>query len=216
MSRKKLIIIIVLLLIIIGIVIICVVNKSADDLALNVTVKHDVAEDLYGAVEVNECASINIVKKVSTQKMNDEVLLYLIFGQMKKDKILTDNISITDFNNSAKKLLGDITIPQDIQDYVYDGYIYNLEKDKITREEYNCGDKKYVSKLYGYSTSNNQIQLDVSAIYIQNNNVYDLDGTLLDEYNKDALDKTLDKGTIEVYTYNKVNDDYILESVSFK
>ncbi len=215
MSKKKIIIIIIIALIILGIII-YFVNKNSNDLAINSIVKHDVAEDLYKAVEPNECVNIDINEKVSTQKMNDEVLLYLIFGQMNKDKLLTDNISLNDFNKSAKKILGDVKIPKQIKNYVYDGYVYNLNNDKITREKYNCGDKKYVSKLYGYTTNENQLILNIAVAYIQNGTVYNLDDELLGEYDEENLNEILDKGTMEVYTYTNTNGDYILESISLK
>ena len=64
----------------------------------------------------------------------------------------------------------------------------------------NCDNKKYVSKLYGYTyDKNDNIQIDVKEGYIENNKVYDLDGNLLGDYNEKSLDKILEKGTLKSY-----------------
>ncbi len=216
MSKKKIIIFIVLIILLLSVLIIFLINKNTNDVAIKTSVKHDVAEKLYEAVATDECASINISKKTNTQHMEDEVLLYLIFGQMKKDNVLKNSVALADYYQSAEKIIGQINVPDKIENYIYDGYIYNLVGNEITREKYNCGSKKYVSKLYGYTSSENEIRLDVKVGYILDGNVYDINDKLLGEYKSDTLNKLLDKSTKEVYTYHKENGHYILESIALK
>ena len=206
-NKKVLIIILLIIIVLITVLIFIVKNKELAQTFSNL-VKHEVAEDLYSVVKVNECSVIN---DGNVDKLEDKSLLDLIFGQMNKDNLLKDKISLKDYQTSTKKILGDVKAPN-VQDYVYNGYIYNLDNDVITREKYSC-ENKYVSKLYGYTNDNNKLELNVKIAYIKDNNVYNLDNNDIGEYNKDNLNNILDNGTLKTYNYKKINDKYVLESI---
>ena len=190
-NKKVLIIILLIIIVLITVLILIVKNKELAQTFSNL-VKHEVAEDLYDAIAVNECSVIN---DGNVDKLEDKSLLDLIFGQMNKDNLLKDKISLKDYQTSTKKILGDVKAPN-VQNYVYNGYIYNLDNDVITREKYSC-ENKYVSKLYGYTNDNNKLELNVKIAYIKDNNVYNLDNNDIGEYNKDNLNNILDNGTLK-------------------
>ena len=74
------------------------------------------------------------------------------------------------------------------------------------------GTREYVSKLYGYSYDENEnIVMQVKEGYIENNKVYNLEGTELGDYSEDTLNTVLDNGTLKTYNYTKENNDYKLE-----
>ena len=135
---------------------------------------------------------------------------------MKKDKVLENEIAKEDYVNSAEKILKNEDIPEAFDHYVYEGYTYQLKGEKLTREKAECDSKKYISKLYGYSNNEETLTLNVKAGYIENNQVYDLNGTALGAYSADTLNEMLDKGTLQVYTYQTQGGKYQLESVSVK
>ena len=54
------------------------------------------------------------------------------------------------------------------------------------------------------------------AGYVKDGKVYDLNGKEIGTYDEDELNNILDNGTMQVYNYEKVNDDYKLVSVGVK
>ena len=190
--------------IIIAIVMIIAVASSLSLLMIKETKKEEVsvlehtkAEALYPVNEVGSCTNI--------PNTYDDITLFLIFGQMKKDKLLKDSIDIDTFKKEANKIVNEI--PNNIN-YIYEGYKYSLNGNKITREEASCPDKSYVTKLYGYSSGEDNIYLTIMSGYISNNKVYDLENNEIGEYEKDTLNKVLDKGTIKTYDYSKTKTLY--------
>ena len=209
--------IVVILVLVVGLFVYSFAINKEEKKTKSQTVKHDTAEKLYKEQDGNTCTEVNIVshnEKVS--ETDDKVLLYLIFGQMKKDKVLENEIAKEDYVNSAEKILKNEDIPEAFDHYVYEGYTYQLKGEKLTREKAECDSKKYVSKLYGYSNNEETLTLNVKAGYIENNQVYDLNGTALGAYSADTLNEMLDKGTLQVYTYQTQGGKYQLESVSVK
>ena len=98
----------------------------------------------------------------------------------------------------------DIVVNYDEVETLYD----DLEKIECTE---NCGEREYVSKLYGYSyDSDGNVKMDVMEGYTENNKVYNLDGQEIGDYSKDALNDVLDKGTLKTYNYERVSDNYKL------
>ena len=132
---------------------------------------------------------------------------------MKKDEILADTISVDDYRDSALKIMDEENIPSNI-DYTFEGYKYTLDGDNIKRSKASC-EENYVSKLYGYSGVND-LEVDVMAGYVKDGKVYDLNDKEIGTYDEDELNDILDNGTMQVYNYEKVNDDYKLVSVGIK
>ena len=209
--------IIIILILVIGLVVYSFVGRKEEKKQENTTVKHETAEKLYKGQDGETCTEVTIVShNAKASETDDKVLLYLIFGQMKKDKVLGNEITKDDYMKSAEKILKNEDIPEAFEDYVYEGYAYELNGNQLTRKKVKCDSKKYVSKLYGYSNNEETLTLNVKAGYIENNQVYDLNGTALGAYSADTLNEMLDKGTLQVYTYQTQGGKYQLESVSVK
>ena len=209
--------IIVILLLVVGFVIYSFVINKTEEKTESTTVKHETAEKLYKGQDGETCTEVNIVShNAKASETDDKVLLYLIFGQMKKDKVLGNEITKDDYIKSAEKILKNEDIPEAFEDYVYEGYAYELDGDQLTRKKVECDSKKYVSKLYGYSNNEETLTLNVKAGYIENEMLYDLNGKEIGTYQEDELNEMLDQGTLQVYTYQAQDGDYQLESVGMK
>ena len=209
--------IIVILLFVVGFVIYSFVINKTEEKTESITVKHETAEKLYKEQDGETCTEVNIVShNAKVSETDDKVLLYLIFGQMKKDKVLGNEITKDDYMKSAEKILKNEDIPEAFEDYVYEGYAYELNGDQLTRKKVKCDSKKYVSKLYGYSNNEETLTLNVKAGYIENETLYDLNGKEIGTYQEDELNEMLDQGTLQVYTYQAQDGDYQLESVGMK
>ena len=209
--------IIIILILVIGLVIYSFVINKTEEKTESTTVKHETVEKLYKEQDGETCTEVNIVShNTKASETDDKVLLYLIFGQMKKDKVLGNEITKDDYIKSAEKILKNEDIPEAFEDYVYEGYAYELDGDQLTRKKVECDSKKYVSKLYGYSNNEETLTLNVKAGYIENETLYDLNGKEIGTYQEDELNEMLDQGTLQVYTYQAQDGDYQLESVSVK
>ena len=202
-NKKKLILLVGILIIIIVIVLIIVFNNQDKEEKIEI-VNYKEAEKLYQESN-NKCTDIT--------SENDSLLLYLIFSKLDKDNKLSDNISYEEYENTAKTILKTDDIPSSINSYLYDGYSYTLEENKITREKTECTEK-YVSKIYGYSNNNDILSLYISSGYIKDGKVYNLEDIEIGDYDKNKINKILDSGTIKIYNYKNENGSYILNSIS--
>ncbi len=209
--------IVVILVLVVGLFVYSFAINKEEKKTKSQTVKHDTAEKLYKEQDGETCTEVNIVShNVKVSETDDKVLLYLIFGQMKKDKVLGKEMTKDDYMESAEKILKNEDIPEAFDHYVYEGYAYELSGEKLTREKTECDSKKYVSKLYGYSNNEETLTLNVKAGYIENETLYDLNGKEIGTYQEDELNEMLDQGTLQVYTYQAQDGDYQLESVGMK
>ena len=202
-GKKKLILFIGILIIIIIVVLIIIVLNNKDKEKIEI-VNYKDAENLYQTSN-NKCTDIT--------DENDSLILYLIFSELDKDNKLSDNISYDDYENTAKTILKTDDIPTVINNYLYDGYSYTLEENKITREKTEC-EERYVSKIYGYSNNNDTLNLYISSGYVKGGKVYNLSGVEIGDYDKDTINKILDSGTIKIYNYKNKNGSYILDSIN--
>ena len=202
-NKKKLIIFIGILIIIIIVVLIIVFNNKEDKEKIKI-VNYKEAEKLYQESN-NKCTDI--------QDENDSLLLYLIFSKLDKESKLSDSIPYDEYENIAKTILKTDDIPSKINNYLYDGYSYTLEENKITRTKTEC-EEKYVSKIYGYSNDNNTLSLYISSGYVKDGKVYNLEGIEIGDYDKNKINKILDSGTIKIYNYKNENGKYILDKIS--
>ena len=202
-NKKKLIIFIGILIIIIIVVLIIVLNNQNKEEKIKI-VNYKEAEKLYQESN-NKCTDM--------QDENDSLLLYLIFSKLDKESKLSDSIPYDDYENIAKTILKTDDIPSKINNYLYDGYSYTLEENKITREKTEC-EEKYVSKIYGYSNDNNTLSLYISSGYVKDGKVYNLSDVEIGNYDKDTINKILDDGTIKIYNCKNKNGSYILDSIS--
>ncbi len=202
-NKKKLILFVGILIIIIVIVLIIVFNNQDKEEKIEI-VNYKEAENLYQTSN-NKCTDIT--------DENDSLILYLIFSELDKDNKLSDSISYNDYENTAKTILKTDDIPKKVNNYLYDGYSYTLNDNKITREKSEC-EERYVSKIYGYSNNNDTLSLYISSGYVKGGKVYNLSGVEIGDYDKDTINKTLDSGTIKIYNYKNENGNYILDNIS--
>ena len=201
-NKKKLIIFIGILIIIIIVVLIIVLNNQNKEEKIKI-VNYKEAEKLYQESN-NKCTDI--------QDENDSLLLYLIFSKLDKESKLSDSIPYDEYENIAKTILKTDDIPSKINNYLYDGYSYTLEENKITRTKTEC-EEKYVSKIYGYSNNNDTLSLYISSGYVKDGKVYNLEGIEIGDYDKNKINKILDSGTIKIYNYKNENGKYILQNI---
>ena len=204
-SNKKRIILLIslLVIIVISLLIVIVFNNKEDKEKIKI-VNYKEAEKLYQESN-NKCTDM--------QDENDSLLLYLIFSKLDKESKLTDSIPYDEYENIAKTILKTDDIPSKINNYLYDGYSYTLEENKITRTKTEC-EEKYVSKIYGYSNDNNTLSLYISSGYVKDGKVYNLEDIEIGDYDKDTINKILDDGTIKIYNYQNKNGNYILDNIS--
>ena len=203
-SKKRIILFVGILIIIIIVIVLIIVFNNQDKEEKIEIVNYKDAEKLYQTSD-NKCTDIT--------DENDSLLLYLIFSNMDKDNKLSDNISYEEYENTAKTILKTDDIPSSINSYLYDGYSYTLEDNKITREKTECTEK-YVSKIYGYSNDNDTLSLYISSGYIKDGKVYNLEDIEIGDYDKNKINKILDDGTIKIYNYQNKNGNYILDNIS--
>ena len=203
-NKKRIILLISLLVIIVVSLLIVIVFNNKEDKEKIKIVNYKEAEKLYQESN-NKCTDI--------QDENDSLLLYLIFSKLDKESKLSDSIPYDEYKNIAKTILKTYDIPKNINNYLYDGYSYTLEENKITREKTECTEK-YVSKIYGYSNNNDILSLYISSGYIKDGKVYNLEDIEIGDYDKNKINKILDSGTIKIYNYKNENGSYILNSIS--
>ena len=202
-NKKKIILLISILVIIVIFLLIVIVFNNKEDKEKIEIVNYKEVEKLYQESN-NKCTDI--------QDENDSLLLYLIFSKLDKESKLTDSISYDEYENVAKTILKTDDIPSKINNYLYDGYSYTLEENKITREKTECTEK-YVSKIYGYSNDNNTLSLYISSGYIKDGKVYNLEDIEIGNYDKNKINKILDSGTIKIYNYKNEDGNYILDNI---
>ena len=203
-NKKKLILLIGILIILIIIVALIIVFNNQNKEENIKIVNYKEAEKLYQESN-SKCTDI--------QDENDSLLLYLIFSKLDKESKLSDSIPYDDYENIAKTILKTDDIPSKINNYLYDGYSYTLEENKITRTKTEC-EEKYVSKIYGYSNDNNTLSLYISSGYVKDGKIYNLEGIEIGDYDKNKINKILDSGTIKIYNYQNKNGSYILDSIN--
>ena len=200
-NKKRIILFAGISIVLIAILILIIVLNNKEDKEKIKIVDSKEAEKLYQTSD-NKCTDItdenNKCTDITDEK--DSLILYLIFSKLDKDKKLTDNISYDEYENTAKTILKIDDIPAVINNYLYDGYSYTLDNDKITREKSECKEK-YVSKIYGYSNNNNTLDLYISSGYVKDGKVYNFDNIEIGDYSKKTINKVLDSG-------------YILDSIS--
>ena len=207
LKNKKVTIAVAVIIIVIIILLAFVLIKKddSDELAQKETVKHDVVDTLYENIMADECTTLGNVNN------ENDAIIYMAFSMMKNDKILNDSINVESYNKAIRTVAGnkDVTF----NEFVYGGYRYTLFSDKIIREKTDSCDTKYVSKLFGYSYSDDQLLVDVKFGYIKDDKVYNLASEEIGDYSEDTLNGVLDKGTVKTFVYDKSNKSYYLNSV---
>lgn len=208
--KKSILLLLFVVLVIIILIILSLTNPKEE------VISHQNVERLYSMLEVNNCNYFSVSETTTIEYLSKDILVYLIFNQMKKDNLLTDKISKKDYVVSAKKIIPVEFIPSTIDSFIFDGYVYQLQGDTIIRKKDQCEIRQYVSKLYEYTANDTSLELDVMAGYIESGVLYNLDGEALGNVTEDNLPTLLDKGTMQIYTYKMNNQNYQLTSINQK
>lgn len=202
-SNKILFIIPVLIILLCGVFFVGTLFSKKEGKSVS-SLDHKEVEKIYQSSDLDACTDL--------ADTDEKVLLFLVFGQMKKDNVLADSIPLSTYKNEAKKILNN-EFNVHLSGYVFEGYKYTENGDSITRVKETCPSKSYVSKLYGYSTSGNDIYLTIASGYVSDNILYDLSGVKIAEYVKGEANKLLDNGTMKQYKYTSVGGTYKFEKI---
>ncbi len=155
------------------------------------------------------------------EDINKDDLLNYMFSYLDKDNLLTDKIEKSLFEKTEKELFLDkVNLIDNIKDYNYNGYIYNVNKGIITRKKRECnsGDIKYVSHLFGYSYNKKELSIDINVAYLKDGILYNYSDEQLGEYNGDVskLFKLTKNTSYYRLNYVKRNGIYKLSSIEWK
>lgn len=154
------------------------------------------------------------ILKVDEMSKNDQ--LNLIFSKLFQEGYLNyDKISFEKYETTALKLFGNnYQVSKTIKDFTYRGYEYTLKEDIISRKLNICMDGiEYISNLDSYNVEGKVLHLYVNVGYVLNSQLYNANGRLIAEYNKETLKSNLKSATRYLYTFEKENGNYILKSV---
>lgn len=211
---KKIIICLIVLLLAVGIGFFGYNKFFKEEPVEDKPLENSTVEELYDVVKTTKCTYI---EDTSDKKMTQDSLLYVIFSKLHKDGKLKKEIAYNDYIAAAKSVIGsDQVIPTKFSNYDYDGYSYTLNKKKITRTVGTCGDKEYVSKLFGYSHNEDETELQVyiKVAYIKDGKLYDLNDKELGDYSEEEENSLLDLSTSKIYTYEKQGAEYKLKGIT--
>ena len=157
--------------------------------------------------------------KVELKDMDKNNLIDYMFSNLDKNNMLSNKMESNIIEKTASKLFyGDINLKELINNYNYNGYIYNVDKKTITRKEDTCkSDMNYVSDLYGYSYNANELSVDVNIGYLKDGTLYDLADTNIGAYDGDAKQLREMFKSSSFYRFNYVLDNkvYKLKSVEW-
>ena len=202
LKSKRLIILGVIIIVIILLILVIFLNIESDK---KVVIKKDEATKLYDNIKTGSCTDI--------PNDNNGVLLNLVFADLKNKDSLSDDINLDDFLNSLESVSGNKKMDYTINDFIYEGYSYTLDGNKISRKKASCPKVSYTSKLYGYTYNNYNLELYIKMGYIDNGKVYDLSNKEIGEYDKKTINKILDDGTLQIYSYQIDNNKYYFKKI---
>ncbi len=208
--KKRIVLGVVIILFIISFIMVWFVLSKKE------TVTYQDIKKLYASIASDSCTSFPVVHNQTIDQMSDETILFLIFNQMKQDRVLTNQMTREDYLKSAKKIVSENNIPKTFSSFSFDGYEYQMNEDTITRKKVSCSLRQYVSKLYGYSSNDNQVEIDVRVGYIESENLYTLDGKLIGKVEDHTLNTLLDEATLQTYTYVMEQNQYSLYRLETK
>ena len=165
--------------------------------------------DLYFDIDINN--------EIKVDKLNKNNLLDYLFSNLDKNDKLDDSFSKSLISKTQKELfMGKVDLLNEINDYQYGDYIYNVKGDKIIRKANKCeSNNYYVSHLYGFSYDSNKLSMDINFGYVKDDVLYDLNNNRLGEYNGGAIKMFEVFNSSSYYRLNYIkNNNYLkLDSV---
>lgn len=229
LTKYKKIIILVLAIILLLITIVIVVNKN-NRFNGNVSydkieqVKLEDIENLYKNVSDVSCVGglyfdLKVgYDTISITKLNNEAILNYMFSYLDKNGLLSDEMSKSFINDTAKDLFYDkkSSLFNDIKNFQYGDYVYNVDGNIVKRNKQQCvSNFTYVSRLFGHTNSDEEISMDVDMGKLVDGVLYDMAGNKLGNYSNDSIKLMELFANAPYYRYNyvKINGIYKLKSV---
>ncbi len=219
----------ILLVLVIGaILIIVLMNTDKDDDGPITDYNDEIAnvipsevEKLYRIITNNTC-NVNYgfdftdTNSIKVEDMDDEIILTIIFNNLKENNILNSKFSKEEYITYASNILGtNIDIPNDFSNFNYDGNVYKIENNNIIKDTSICQNEvNYKSVLYSYSYNSNDLSVYVNYIMIKDNIAYNLDGSIIGNYSKEKEESIMNSATSYVYNFKKNINGYYLTEVS--
>ena len=225
-SKINLIISIIVLVIIIGLILFFMLGKKDERFALNELYDYfpEDVRKLYSNLVSVGCNgdlhfNIEVGKgKVDIEKLDRRNLLDYMFSYLDKNDFLNDKIDDSVFKNAERDLFdGNLDLLDDIKDYNYGEYTYNLSMGKVTRKKNQCEvmEKQPVLHLYGYSGTK-ELSIDVNVAYLKDGILYDYNDQKLGEYDGDVTKLPKLTSDVSYYRLNYVNKNGKLKLTSIE
>lgn len=224
---KKLVVVTIIVLIIL-IIILAIIKKNHKKDGLlygQVTeIKIEEIENLYKYVDDISCVgglSFDLQVGYDTQsidKVSKKALLNYLFSYLDKNNLLSDEMSKSFINEKTRELFydKDLSLFNSINNFQYGDYAYIVEGNTVKRLKKKCENKiTYVSKLFGYTSDEEIVSMDVDLGRLVDGVLYDMAGNKLGDYSSsnEKLSELFANAPYYRYNYIKVNGLYKLQSV---
>lgn len=194
-------------------------EKESIDTKIVQVIPQDVRK-IYRILTSNECyVDFNFEfkndLKIKTTDMNDDIILTIIFNNLKENNKLSNNLTKEEYLSSAKEILGsNFNAPNTFTNFKHNDYAYTLTENNITKTKADCNSsKEYKTVLYSYSYNQDNLSVYINYAYIENDNVYDLDKNYIAKYSSEEMENIMGKATSYIYNFKKENKNYYLTSV---
>lgn len=194
-------------------------EKESTDTKITQVIPQDVRK-IYRILTSNECyVDFNFEfkndLKIKTTDMNDDIILTIIFNNLKENNKLSNNLTKEEYLSSAKEILGsNFNAPNTFTNFKHNDYAYTLTENNITKTKADCNSsKEYKTVLYSYSYNQDNLSVYINYAYIENGNVYDLDKNYIAKYSSEEMENIMGKATSYIYNFKKENKNYYLTSV---
>ena len=226
--KKRNITIIIIICVILSLILVILKTTRDNRFALDriYDVLPDEVKNLYiNMVNVSCNGDIHFDVKIDEgpldiNNMNKQDLLNYLFSYLDKKELLDDKLTTEIINKTEEDLfINKLDLINDIKDYQYNNYIYNINNNKIVRKYSKCipNDKQYVAHAFGYFHDEKNISIDMNVAYVKDDNLYDYNDKLLGKYTgiKSELSKLTESTSYYRVSYTKDNGRYKLTSIEW-
>ena len=152
-------------------------EKESTDTKIAQVIPQDVRK-IYRILTSNECyVDFNFEfkndLKIKTTDMNDNIILTIIFNNLKENNKLSNNLTKEEYLSSDKEILGsNFNAPNTFTNFKHNDYAYTLTENNITKTKTDCNSsKEYKTVLYSYSYNQDNLSVYINYAYIENGNV---------------------------------------------
>ena len=196
-GRLWLLILIAVIIVMAIVSIILSTGKKKDKFALNEIYDYapeEVRKVYSNFVSVGCIGDLNFDIKVDSgeqtlDKINKEVLLNYLFSYLDKNNMLDDKVTTSEIDKAERELFDtNLNLKDSVNEFNYNGYVYNLEAGKIKKEKKECPEveKQYVLHLYGFYQDRNKLNIDINVSYLKGGMLYTVGDKELGKYDGDV------------------------------